>query len=50
MANLSRMRGSIGLDVNAVWHVALLKRIGKEEERGAMGAGKFEGPSKSTAR
>jgi hypothetical protein len=39
MANLSRMRGSMGLDVKAVCHVALLKRTGKERERRRRGVG-----------
>lgn len=39
MANLSQMRGSIGLDDNAVCHVALLKKTEKESERGRRGVG-----------
>jgi hypothetical protein len=42
MANLSQMRGSIGLDVNEVCHVALLKRTGKESERGRRDIGELD--------
>jgi hypothetical protein len=42
MANLSQMRGSIGLDVNAVCHVALLKRTGKEREKDRQGVGESD--------
>jgi hypothetical protein len=49
MANLSRMRGSIGLDVNAVCHVALVKRIDKEEE-GLAGAREVRGAGQDLAR
>jgi hypothetical protein len=42
MANLSRMRGSISLDGNEVCHVALLKRIGKEGDRGRWSVAEWD--------